>query len=199
MFGTEFFGKIVGDNYKHALWLNAVSYLEYRGFRKIARSQQTDDMNLELLLHSMEEVRHAVFFKRKAIDLGGDEFQSYDVKRLLGGVAPKKYFFDLDADVFAMISRHDSVELHKAAYVLISYLIETRAMSVYENYNAVLKQTQAAFNLDAIIKEEESHLNDMIEASKSVLLKYDVTMQSLEVLESNAFSGFYKSCLEQLK
>ena len=117
--------QIVADRELHALWLNSLSYLEYRGFRKIARSQRSGDVTLDVLMHAMEEVRHAIVFKRQALRVGGESFRAYTEETMLAGPAVKKYFDDLDAAVAHQLGDVNRDELARAAYCVITWLIES--------------------------------------------------------------------------
>ena len=48
----------------HAKFLNTLSFLEYTGARKIVKSQDAEDIDMEKLSHMAEEIRHALMFKR---------------------------------------------------------------------------------------------------------------------------------------
>ena len=62
-------------------------------------------MTLEMLTHTMEEVRHALFFKRQAVRLHGDAFRTYTGENMLCASAIKKYFYDLDRGVVERLAR----------------------------------------------------------------------------------------------
>lgn len=189
--------QIISNPRSHAMWLNSLSYLEYRGFRKIVRSQETEDMNLERLTHAWEEVRHALFFKQQAIKIGGKDFEFYNEALLLGGFACKKYFFDLDQGVSDLLKSLENETLRNSAYCIITWLIEQRAMSVYQVYDELLHARTASFSLSSVLREENAHLREMGEASSRIIEKQGLSVQALDKIEETAFAemwnAFHKS------
>ena len=70
-------GIVMQDDHIHARWLNTFSFLEYIGFRKIVKSQRAEVLNRSLLVHALEEGRHALLLKKLAVKLGGSKFDFY--------------------------------------------------------------------------------------------------------------------------
>ncbi len=186
-------GKIMADRQSHAMWLNSLSYLEYRGFRKIVRSQKTSDMSLERLLHSMEEVRHAVFFKKQAIKWGGNLFEFYRDEVLLGGISTKKYFCSLDSGVSEQLKAIENSSISNTAYCIVTWLVEQRALSIYTIYDRLLQASREDFSLTSILREENAHLKEMVVSSIQMIQKYGLTLQTLEQVEEEAFKDFWLS------
>ncbi len=183
------FRAIVQDKDLHARWLNSLSYLEYRGFRKIARSQSTEDMTLEVLLHASEEVRHALFFKRLAIKVGGSPFNSYQESLLLGGPAVKAYFYELDGGAHTFLQSLPSEKLKSAVYCIVTWLVEERAMSLYRQYEEVLREGPSDFSLLSILREEKNHLEEMVAASEKIFSAFGFSSAPLRALEEKCFQA----------
>jgi hypothetical protein len=158
---TEALQKICSDPQLHARWLNSLSYLEYRGFRKIVRSHSSAQISWEVLLHMNEELRHATFFKRHAINVGGQKFDSYSEETLLNKSALREYFTALDERTVAALTVEEDQTHASAPYWAVTGLIETRALEIYEEYNRVLIDGHFPFSLTAILQEERGHLREM--------------------------------------
>lgn len=151
--------KIISNDHLHARWLNSLSYLEYRGARKILRSQNTENINLNMLQHIFEESKHALFFKKKAVRIGGQSFDNYHQLNTLQFSAVKNYFYCLD-----QLIHHYLVEKMinaREAYQLTSWLIEQRALIVYQIYNQLLIQYHFDFNMQFLLNEEEQHFKEV--------------------------------------
>jgi hypothetical protein len=183
----EILSRVVENNSLHASWLNSLSYLEYRGFRKIARSQTTENMSMDILFHAMEEVRHAVFFKKHAVKFGGDSYKNYRSETLLCETAIKSYFYQLDQGVVRILERFGKAELHQAAYCLITWLIEERALLVYGEYEKTLRAASLDLSLAGILGEEKNHLSEMVQASRYLLEQEKVDADLFLKLESQCF------------
>lgn len=174
--------KIISNHHSHACWLNSLSYLEYRGVRKILRSQNTNDMNLSLLQHIFEEAKHSMMLKRFAIQLGGQLFANYSDKNTLVFSEFKKYFYSIDMNVNNLLVEK-SMNISKA-YHLTSWIIEVRAIYVYKIYNQLLKSTNFNFNLHFLLNDEEKHLQEF--ANINFISKVDLNkLLHLEELSFN--------------
>ena len=148
----EFFlQEIMLDNTMHARWLNTLSYLEYRGFRKIIRSQMTEEMTKETLQHVSEEVRHALILKNLAIKTGGIQFSHFLEETMISGNSFKSYFYNLDFKIsqIAFTNKYHAVTL----------AIESRALSIYRQYEKLLRSTQSEISIQVIIDDEEKHFS----------------------------------------
>lgn len=151
----SFLQQVVTKPYQHACFLNSLSYLEYCGFRKIVRSQTTQDMSAAVLAHAAEEARHALFFKTLAMQIGGEVFAVYRIDTLLAQQAVQAYFYHLDHHVAAACSQPQHV------YAYVTWLIETRAMKVYGAYERVLKEHLPDVSLQPVLIDEAKHLHDV--------------------------------------
>lgn len=146
-----FLQKIISDKTLHASWLNSLSYLEYRGFRKIVRSQSTEEITTETLQHINEEVRHALILKKLAIKVGGISFSQYSEKTMLSGQEFKNYFYNLDLAISQTASSNK--------YLTVTTAIESRAIEVYRIYEKLLRSTEAGVSIQSIIDDEEKHFD----------------------------------------
>jgi hypothetical protein len=181
--------RITEESERHARFLNSLSYLEYRGFRKIARSRQTEQINLEILLHTSEEIRHALFFKRRAVELGGLRFDHFSPECLLAERALKNYFYQIDAQTVKLIS--SSPKLHEAAYYLITWLVEVRALQIYHEYELLLKAGNFGFSLSGILKEESHHLKQLGEQAQWILKDQGFSPETFRDIEEAEFQRLW--------
>jgi hypothetical protein len=154
----ECLAKILDDPNLHASWLNTFSYLEYVGFRKIVKSQDSESMSLETLGHAVEEGRHALRLKRLAVKVGGVAFDSYRAEKLLCGDAAEAYFQKLDGYCESLFAGLSPSEKTRLTYLYVTLLVELRALDVYGLYQKSMNARQLPFPLEGLLKEEEGHL-----------------------------------------
>jgi rubrerythrin len=152
---------IVRDPQLHARWLNTVSFLEYVGFRKIVKSQRAESLSAMVLTHALEEGRHALRLKKLAITLGGPSFDSYAPETLLCGEEAEDYFQALDHQCEAQFADCIESERIKRTYLYVTWLIERRALEVYETYQKAVAGSEIAQKLDGLLAEEVGHLRQV--------------------------------------
>lgn len=188
----------------HAQWLNSLSYLEYRGLRMILRSQHTTDIDVGVLGHVMEEARHALYFKKLALKIGGELFTHYTPKTLLSESYLKSYFYNLNHSSLNLsrntrnssnLKKNSEPYENKQLYELMTWIIEERALAVYEIYNEVLKSQGFEFNLDPILADETKHLNKMRQQTKE--LHY--SKQELQLLDDNYFQTVWSAFQQEVQ
>jgi hypothetical protein len=154
-------GVVVADPAVHARWLNTFSYLEYIGFRKIVKSQRAEVLTAAILGHACEEGRHALGLKKLAIKLGGAQFDSYAPEVLLCGEEAEAYFQDLDKACNEAFAGRSVAERGKLTYCYVTWLVERRALDVYQVYKRALGESEIARKLGGLLAEETKHLADI--------------------------------------
>lgn len=160
---------IVGDNLRHAKWLNTLSYMENAGAKKISASEHKEQVNLIILKHAAEEHRHAYYLKKQLDKLGGNLCKTYTNEELFTPNHTKFYLNALDVAVCRYLKAHFNLsgyELKFAAYLFVTYAIEVRADELYPIYQEVLTATGSKVNVKSIILEEEGHLEEMLNQLK---------------------------------
>jgi len=157
----DLIGAVVADPALHARWLNTFSYLEYVGFRKIVKSQRTEVLTAAILGHACEEGRHALGLKKLAIKLGGAQFDSYAPETLLCGEEAEAYFQDLDQACDAAFADRSGEQRGKLTYCYVTWLVERRALDVYQVYKRALGESEIARKLGGLLAEETKHLADV--------------------------------------
>ena len=156
----DLIGAIVPDPALHARWLNTFSYLEYVGFRKIVKSQRAEVLTAAILGHACEEGRHALGLKKLAVKLGDAEFDSYVPEVLLCGEEAEAYFQDLDKACDEAFARRSEAERGKLTFCYVTWLVERRALDVYQIYRRALRDSDIARKVGGLLAEETKHLAD---------------------------------------
>ncbi len=157
----------------HARFLNTVSLLEYIGARKILKSQTASSINLDLLTHASEELRHAWMFKKMALALD-PALISYQEHHLWRGDAATSYFQSLDRAVASLVT--DT----RLNYLLTTLLIEERAQGLYSLLPAILD----APHMRTILREEDRHLEIVTQE-----LKNNHHLAQLRIKETQLFQS----------
>ena len=183
-----FLDQITQSPTKHHLWLRALSYLEYIGYRKMVKAVPYAKVNTGVYHHLTDEIQHS-FMLREIADKHFGASLSLDKVESLVGIA-EHYFQGLDSQVDDWIqSKQGQVDPY-ASYVWVSYTIEKRAMKVYPQYLAKLHETPLKLVIQKIIKDEADHLSYLEE----IIRKFpdEISFQNTPVLEIEAkcFDGF---------
>jgi hypothetical protein len=152
-------GRVVAEPQLHARWLNTFSFLEYVGFRKIVKSQKAEALSAEVLAHALEEGRHAMSLKKLAIKIGGKAFDSYTPEAMLCGEAAEDYFQTLDHACDAALQDQSEEQRSALVYLYVTWLVEIRALEVYNVYRKALASVPGMQALDGLLAEEEQHLS----------------------------------------
>ena len=147
---------IIGNDTTHAHWLNSLSMMESVGARKIAAYVHPLHVDLITLQHAFEEARHAYFLKRQINKLAID-CPDYTGAYLLAPRASFRYLHKLDMSCARYLSERGATgrALKHGCYLLVTYLIEVRAMMLYHTYQHALTHAGSRVHVHSIIKEEE--------------------------------------------
>jgi len=206
----QFIGHIVHDPILNAQFLHTLSFLEYIGARKILKSQNEKSITLELLAHISEEIRHAQVLKKLALKLSQGRLTSYSDQHLLCGPQARAYIQSVDR---AAIEEFDSPNSNKDAhgntqgsthknthrnpwinYLYTTFLLEERAKVLYPLYDQYLDHQV----FKGIMKEEETHLQDICEELGLVPAITENHLDQLRKRESEAFTLFAESLLKEV-
>ncbi len=154
----ELLEKIVNDPKLHQRWLYTLSFLENCGAKKIIFFQNFKHPTLEILKHAHEETRHAFFFRKQIISVGGNPDKELT---LMGGFQTKNLLNQLDIQIMKGLRLEINPpknELFFYSYLLTTYAIEVRADQIFNIYEKVLRSANSPITLTSIIKEEANHL-----------------------------------------
>ena len=180
---------VVAQPELHMRFANTLSMLEHIGSVKIACTQSSMDIHEEVLQHLAEETRHAQYMKRIARKISGIEESTYQDPYILAGASARIYFAKLDVVVRQFV--HREIPLHQqslAAYTLVTWLIEQRAMWLYPIYQKQLESNVKGISVRTIINEETGHLEEMEEGLKRLGLTDHSGLADLVHLEEQLFN-----------
>lgn len=184
--------QVVKDPQLHGLWLNALSYLENCGARKIASCEHPTAVKEEMLKHAAEEFRHAFYLKKQLIRID-QNYEDYRRSSLLGGVAAYHYLNALDLQASRYL-RELNINL---AYPLVTYAIELRAEELYPLYQTCLKQLHSKIQVQSILLEEKEHLQEMEETLRKIP-NASIHIKNICQIEATLFEKWLKACKKQL-
>ncbi len=184
--------RIVSNDELHARWLNTLSYMEYVGARKMMKSQQESDIDEVMLEHMAEEIRHALILKKIVRRNFSEDLADYSEANMLHKPAAKLYFQRIDS------MSGEQTKSARHAYLLTSYLIETRALKFYSAYDKQLKM-DSSFRLVAIINQETRHLsaieNALVSSDKEFLANQDFLLK----YEEQCFGEWLSSLAQEVE
>ncbi len=190
---------IVKQPEAHTKYANTLSLLEHIGSVKIARTQSGQDITEEELQHFAEEARHAQYMKRMARRIGAFADFDYSDRYLLAGPSARVYFAKLDVIVRRFVRRYCPEEIQrKAAYNLVTWLVERRAMWLYPAYQQLLGHVQKPkLSVQAIIGEETRHLEEICEGLQRLGLDEHPAIPDLVREEEELFRRLAEGMMRQ--
>ena len=200
-----FLSHVVKNPKTHAKWLNTLSFLEHIGSRKIVKSQNSKKLNLMLLEHIAEESRHAYFFKRLARKIGGENFcLNFEDDFMIEGKKGEEYFQSIDhnaedslRDLF--LKEESKKEALFLNYLYTTWLVERRALWIYNIYSKILKVHSFSFNLKPVLMDEEKHLKTVEGLLNEKDSDFLIRSKQLSHLEEKKFHWFLDSLLNSIK
>ena len=183
----------------HARWLNTFSFLEYVGFRKIVKSQRAEILDIGTLAHASEEVRHSLLLKRLALKLGGQDFNTFAPETLLCGDEAESYFQNLDRAVESKIAESTSqASRARTTYLYVTWLVEVRALSVYECYAHALKEIGMETPLTGLLADETKHLSYVERELSSLDPAFFSRSAELKRVESELYQVYLDALAREL-
>jgi hypothetical protein len=81
-------------------------------------------------------------------------------------------------------------ELKHGCYLLVTYLIEVRAMMLYNTYQAALDTAKSRVHVKSIISEEEGHLENMMAQLDAFNPQWCEMSDDLHTLENNLYQNW---------
>ncbi len=192
---------IISSPQLHARWINTLSCMENCGARKISRCEHPTLVKEEMLKHAAEEFRHAYYLKQQIKKITDENFDSYRLDKILGGMASWHYLEALDLAACRFLKEKFQLsksEIRKIAYLAVTYAIEVRASILYPLYERILRELDSPIRVKSIVLEEEEHLKDMERELESVPngLYY---CQYISSIESQLFLKWEESINRSIK
>jgi rubrerythrin len=166
--------------------------LEYTGAQKISKSvASTHPKRAVVLDHLADEARHAYAFKRlyehvAALDSDGEEPGYLCVQ------AAETYFRRLDERATTWMTELAGEQHQQECYLLVTTLVERRAMEMYPLYRSATDIDEVADELQQIVVEEQDHRVAIEENCKDLLAKYGVdSLDPVDELEAELFDDLW--------
>ena len=153
----QVFSDLCSDRANVPLFLNTLSYMEHIGSYKIMATQSSGVLDYPTLKHLNEETGHAVLFKRHAERLGGEGID-YSEDALLVPATARAYFNRLEV---SMVRTFGVLASYRTIYLLMSLIIEFRAVWAYRILQRALDDNGLNVSLDRLLAEEQGHLYSM--------------------------------------
>lgn len=186
---------IVAEPFLHARMVNTLARMEYVGVRKMLKARHVDRLDLDGVLHIVEEATHALRLKKAAVKLmGGVEegVRTFSAEDTLAGDGAEDYLQGVDHACEDLLQEFgfpfDAEERSEANYLLSSFAIEIRAEAFYPMYEQVLQDAGAPFSVRAILKDELRHLAEMAERTREIFgSKWEALMDAVVAKESACF------------
>lgn len=185
---NQFLDQITQNPFQHHLWLRALSYLEYIGYRKMVKAVPYNKVNTGVYHHLSDEIQHSFMLREIADKHFGTSLSMQKVSSLVG--IAEDYFQGLDSQVDDWIESKLGEKDSYASYVWVSYTIEKRAMKVYPQYLAKLTDQALKLVVQKIIKDEADHLSYLEDVIRE--LPDEISLKNAPVLqiEERCFEGF---------
>lgn len=181
--------KILSDTTVHARWLNTLSFLEYIGARKMLKALPAEQLDFTLLSHIQEESRHSLYFKKLAQKVLGKNLY-FKKEEMICSQQAEEYFQNVDQKAQTFCRKNPTLN-----YLYTTYMVEIRALSVYNIYNKILERKEASFRITNILTDEEAHMDFVIKAIKRLDPLADYNCEELKKAEHS----FYFSLLHHLE
>ncbi|MFW5967734.1 MAG: hypothetical protein ACOCV2_09465 [Persicimonas sp.] len=189
----EILETICADPATEARWLNTLSLLEYIGARKIGKTMCQEHPSAVVLDHWADETRHAYAFKRLCEEVAGGPCEEYLAKD-----AALTYFQTLDERASQWARETIGEDDPRLNYLLVTTLVERRAMMGYPLYRAASDQPVVRKEVQAIIVEEQDHRVELEERCLAMLDAHGAEPQEAFDLEAELFDGFLDALAGEL-
>lgn len=186
---VEFFKDVIAHEELHAKWLNTFSYLEYLGVRRIVKKIDEGLITLDHLSHISDEAGHAHYFKKIGHQFFKTFSSHFDEESLVGKRICRDYYQAVD-----QIAIDHSQNGHPSSniYLLVSLVVEERAVRLYSSYHKALVQNHMPFNLKDLLLEEADHLKTakakLSEREEHFKETFDILLKE----ENDVFQVFFK-------
>jgi hypothetical protein len=195
----DFLPSVIAVPRLHARLVNTLSRMEYIGVRKMLKARHADLLDEAGLQHIIEEASHALRLKRAAIKLNGGRqlgVQNYSEADTLAGPSGEEYMQGVDRACEALLApvELDGPERSEANYLLSTAAIEIRADAFYPVYEECLQEAEAGFSVNAILKDELRHLQEMQQSLEVCLPgNWSVMVARAVEAETACFEGWLAS------
>ncbi|MDR0229217.1 MAG: hypothetical protein LBI72_09160 [Flavobacteriaceae bacterium] len=194
--------KIVKNDLWHSRWLNALSFMENTGARKISACEHPYQVTYLQLKHAAEEHRHAYYLKKQIKKLTVAFPENYKAENLLAPLFTQQYLQRLDIYCAKYLKRTLQLkgeDLRFAAYLLVTYAIEVRADELYPIYQRVLDTTGSKVMVKSIIAEEQGHLEEMIVQLKQFATDWEKHAAVILTYEQELSQTWWRAIAQEIE
>lgn len=186
----SFLDEVTATESKHYLWLRSLSYLEYIGYRKMVKALGYDNVNKGVYHHLTDEIQHSYMLRELAEkNFGRQKGESFSQE--YQDIA-EDYFQKIDGEIDAWVQRANGAENPLYCYLLTSFIVEKRAMSVYPHYYSRLSEAPSKIIIQKIIKDESEHLSYLEGKMPLVPGFSEGEADALLAFESECFSEYLR-------
>lgn len=155
---------IISDKSVHARFINTLSLMELLGAHKLARLAPFLGHRTAFLEHVAEEFRHAYFLRSLAEKVLDNEICAYESATLWAERESRAYINRLHRYLCLLLKQEKlTANIKHRAYLLSTFVIETRALPFYRAYQGALIEAGIAISVKSILAEEEQHLAQITE------------------------------------
>ena len=180
---------IACDERLEARWLNTLSYLAFAGARKISRTVAASHPSADVLEHLADQSRRAAAFARLAERVLGTAPSDY-----LCRDAATTYFNKLDRELSAWATELVGQPHPSLNYLLVTSMIERRAMTLYPLYRSMTANVDVREELDRIIDEDKEYRVRIEEDCIRLLSEWNITdLAAPSAVESAFFAEFWRA------
>jgi hypothetical protein len=187
----SFLEEILLNDSKHYLWLRSLSYLEYIGYRKMVRAVPYQEVNLGVFHHLNDEIQHSFILKEVAEkSFGRPPFKKAAFEKLKQ--IAEDYFQSFDSQIHDWVAEKKKGGDSFLCYLLVSYVIEKRAMRVYPQYFSQLNASPLKLVLQKIIKDESEHLSYLEKVMRRLFHDFSPAISVLFDMEEKLFEAYLR-------
>ena len=191
---------ILPDPNLHARLVNTLARMKYVGVRKMLKARRSESLDLAGLHHVLEEASHALRLKRASVALAGneEEVKTFSEGHTLAGELGEGYLQAVDQACEENLSDTEEPYKTEANYLLSSALIEFRAEAFYPIYEDRLQAHGAPFSVAGIMRDEEKHLQAMVEGLETLLPDWESRVTQILAKETEAFETWVAAIASQI-
>lgn len=193
-----FFEQATSTKTNHYLWLRSLSYLEYIGYRKMVKALGYDEVNRGVFHHLSDEIRHSFMLRELAEKKIQDTALSIEFSDELQ-LCAENYFQNLDQFIDDTVEEFQGEPNSFLCYLLVSYIIEKRAMKVYPQYLEYLSELDDKHIIQKIINDEKEHLHYLEKKLQLMPTNSLPAFQDIITFEQVHFVNYLENLSEQFE
>ncbi len=190
---NQFLDKTTSSQVQHVLWLKVLSYLEYVGYRKMVKTVGYEGMDPDVFRHLSDEIRHSYMLKELAQKISGEKSNSPETLTSEFVQMAEEYFQSIDQETDHWVLKNVGEKRPLLCYLLVSYLVEKRAMQVYPQYHRRLDDSASKAVIQKIIRDETEHLSYLEESLEKIPNHQAFRQSHLLDFEGRSFERLLKS------